>query len=92
MSKCIECGAVEEEEKITLCDDDGFCQSITHEPLCDGCYVKNSQMTRAGHFIKLKSGLYWDQSGFGSFKRVRSKGQLEYIFNQDFYELVNCIK
>lgn len=91
MSKCIECGATEEVETITLCDDDGFCQSTKHEPLCYKCYESNSQMTRVGHFMKLKNGLYFDQSGFGSFKRVRTEGQLKYIFDRDFYELAKCI-
>ena len=86
--KCIECGKSEELETITLCDDNGFCQSTKHEPLCWKCYGDNSQMTKAGHFIKLKSGLYHDRG----FNRIRTEGQLKYIFNQDFYDLLECIK
>jgi len=90
MKKCIECGSTGEGESITLRDDNGFCQSGKHEHICWDCYDKNSQMTKAGLFMKLKSGLYHG-NGFG-FDRVRTEGQLRYIFNKDFYELARCIK
>lgn len=88
--KCIECGNVENLTLITLCEDNGFCQSGKHVNICKSCYMNNSQFTQVGHFLKLKQGLYHNH-GFESFDKIYNKKQLEYIFNQDFFDLVSYI-
>lgn len=89
--KCIECNGTEDLTLITLCEDNGFCQSTKHVNICRKCYKENSQFTQVGHFLKLKQGLYHNH-GFESFDKVYNRKQLEFIFNQDFYDLLQCIK
>jgi len=91
MSKCIECGSIDDLNDITLSEDNGFCKSTSHKKLCYNCYKEGNKLTDVGQFIKLKSGLYYDRYGFNTFEKVYTEGQLKYIFNQDFYDLLKCI-
>ncbi|MFB5759036.1 hypothetical protein [Paenibacillus medicaginis] len=89
--ECINCGGSESLEHFQINDFDGFCHSSKRMKICTKCTDNNSQITEVGLFLKLEDGLFY-HTGWGVYEKVKSKNQLDRIFNRDYYELLRHIQ
>lgn len=90
MENCMKCKK-ETEESVQISDFNGFCHSSGDRPLCGECKRKFMKITEHGLFLLLGTDeVYYESGPFtGGFKPVRSQGQLDRIFNKDYYEILS---
>lgn len=89
LHKCIQCGEITD-NSVRISDDNGFSQSSYNAYVCLKCYkhihIKDEL------FVIINKELYHEFNiafgFFGSLQKVRSKEHLDYILNQEYYELL----
>ena len=88
-NKCIICGNKNTDDLIDLRlnKDDGFCQSSETEYLCSKCFEEKSIYTEFGLFININKKLF-HKNGWGAFNQIRSKSEIDYIFNPEYHEVI----
>jgi hypothetical protein len=87
MCKCINCNKEKETEKIRLHEDDGFMSSSRTEEICSDCFKENIIATEKGYFLKINGKMY-HETLFGGWEMIRSKNEIDYIFNKGYYDVL----
>lgn len=79
----------EEIISIRLYEDDFFCSRSYSVDVCSKCLEENATLTNKGDFLTINNKMYYcDCLGF-SFRLIKCKEEIDYIFNKDYYDVLN---
>ena len=74
--------------RIRVNEDRGYMQTSKGMDICHKCFEENLIETEKGDFITIDGYLYYSK-GYSSWSLLRSKDEIDYIFNKDYYDVLN---
>jgi hypothetical protein len=94
MGKCIVCGK-ETDHTVRINSDNGFSQSSVNNYLCSNFNCRQYRCIKDKTFIVINKKLYYVFNAsigiYTDLEEVRNKNHLDYILNENYYELLNLL-
>lgn len=95
MCKCIICekefdSENKELETIRFYEENLFCSHGYSAEICKKCFSENYILTKKAAFLTVNDKMYYRDSLHMSWTLIRSREDIDYIFNREYYDVLNA--